>query len=103
ERPRREKHIREERDRTERALRRSERDYRQLFESANDAILILDAETGEILEANPKACQTYGLSREALTGRRLQSLVYDLPRCEARLQQLRREDTCLNFEETHCD
>ncbi|MGC2324777.1 MAG: response regulator, partial [Terriglobales bacterium] len=48
----REKQIREERNQAEQALLRSERDYRHLFESANDAILIMDAETGEILEAN---------------------------------------------------
>ena len=83
------------------ALRRSERDYRQLFESANDAILIMDAETAEVLEANPKAQQTYGLSREQLIGRRLQSLVADVPRCEKRLQLLNREGGCLNFETVH--
>ena len=99
----REKHMREERQRAEQALRRSERDYRHLFESANDAILVLDPETGEILEANPKAFQTYGLPREQLVGRRLQSFTCDVPRCEARLQQFLREDTCLNFEATHRD
>jgi len=97
----REKQIREERSRAEQALRRSERDYRHLFESANDAILIMDAETAEILEANAKAQQTYGLSREQLVGRSLKSLTRDVQRCEERIQQLLREGSCLNFETVH--
>lgn len=35
------------------ALRTSELRYRRLFESAQDGILILDGETGEIIDANP--------------------------------------------------
>ncbi len=35
------------------ALRTSELRYRRLFESAQDGILILDGETGEIVDANP--------------------------------------------------
>ena len=83
------------------SLHRSEREYRHLFESANDVILIMDAQTAEILEANPKAQQTYGLSREQLLGRRLQSLTSDVPQCETRLRQLLREGSYLNFETVH--
>jgi PAS domain S-box-containing protein len=97
----REKQIREERSRAEQSLRRSETDYRHLFESANDVILIMDAETAEILEANPKAQQIYGLTREQLVGRSLKSLTRDVERCEARIRQLLREGSCLNFETIH--
>ena len=38
---------------TEEALRVSEIRYRRLFESAKDGILILDAETGKIVDVNP--------------------------------------------------
>ena len=40
-------------DVTKLALRTSELRYRRLFESAQDGILILDGETGEIIDANP--------------------------------------------------
>jgi PAS domain S-box-containing protein len=40
-------------DPTKLALRTSELRYRRLFESAQDGILILDGETGEIVDANP--------------------------------------------------
>jgi len=40
-------------ERKDLALRTSELRYRRLFESAQDGILILDGETGEIIDANP--------------------------------------------------
>ncbi len=40
-------------ERKDSALRTSELRYRRLFESAQDGILILDGETGEIVDANP--------------------------------------------------
>ncbi len=43
-----------ERKATEAALRESEENYRTIFDSANDAIMIHDAETGRILDANEK-------------------------------------------------
>ncbi len=49
----------------EELLRRSEQRYRSLFESAGEAILIATL-TGQIVEANPMACQIYGYSPEEL-------------------------------------
>jgi PAS domain S-box-containing protein len=40
-------------DRRDLALRTSELRYRRLFETAQDGILILDGDTGEIIDANP--------------------------------------------------
>ena len=48
------------------ALRQSEASYRAIFESAEDAILIHDWDTGEVIDANPKACETFGYGREEL-------------------------------------
>ncbi len=56
-----------ERNRTEQALRASEASYRALFESANDAILIFDAQTTQILAVNKMACETYGYARDEFT------------------------------------
>ena len=41
------------RQRAEHALEASETRYRRLFEAAKDGILILDAETGKIVDVNP--------------------------------------------------
>ena len=56
----------EEHKRTVEKLRSSEARFRNLFETSRDPILLLKQETGQILEANPAACQLYGYSQEEL-------------------------------------
>jgi len=48
----------------EESLRVSEMQYRRLFESAKDGILILDAGTGKILDVNPFLIEMLGYSKE---------------------------------------
>ncbi len=45
--------------------------YKQLFERTHTINLIIDFETGQIVEANPAACRFYGYSYEELIGKRL--------------------------------
>jgi len=42
--------------------------YRILFEEANDAIFLADVETGRLLDANPRACELIGRTRDAIRG-----------------------------------
>jgi PAS domain S-box-containing protein len=49
----------------------SESRYRRLFEAAQDGILILDADTGEITDVNPFLEEMLGYSREEFVGKRL--------------------------------
>ena len=53
-----------ERMRAAEALRVSEASYRAIFDAAEDAIFVHDIETGAIVDANPKACGTFGYTRE---------------------------------------
>ncbi len=53
-----------ERKRAERAMTASETHYRRLFESARDGILMLDAETGKIMDVNPYLIEMLGYSQE---------------------------------------
>ena len=57
-----------ERDELLGALRDSEERYRQLFQSESDAILLIDHESGRLLEANAAAAATYGYTIEELLG-----------------------------------
>jgi len=57
-----------DRKRAEEALRESEEKYRTLFENANNAIFISDTKTNIILDANRKAEQLIGHSREEIIG-----------------------------------
>lgn len=53
-----------ERVESEKKLRESERNYREIFNSMRDAIFILDAELAEILDINAAAEQMYGITRD---------------------------------------
>jgi PAS domain S-box-containing protein len=53
----------------EQALRASELNYRRLFESAQDGILILDANTGRINDANPFMVKLLNFSRDEMIGK----------------------------------
>ena len=49
-----------ERKRAEKDLRESERNYREIFNNASDAIFVHDAETGAILDVNISMMQMFG-------------------------------------------
>lgn len=51
------------------ALGASEMRYRRLFEEAQDGILLLDAETGAVMNANPYLMELLGFSHEQLIGK----------------------------------
>ncbi len=53
------------------AILASELRYRRLFETAQDGILILDAETGQVVDANPFMKDLLGYSQEEFLGRKL--------------------------------
>lgn len=60
-----------ERKRAEEALEESETRYRRLFETAQDGILILDADTEKIEDANQFIIDMLGFSIEEIVGKRL--------------------------------
>src|SRR4030066_53628 len=59
------------RKRIEYELQTSETRYRRLFETAKDGILLLDADTGRITDANPFLMSLLGYSHAELLGKRL--------------------------------
>ena len=63
-----------ENERSGEALQDSEKRYRRLFESAKDGILILEADTGKIVDVNPFLLHLLGYSYEAVHGRRIWEL-----------------------------
>jgi diguanylate cyclase (GGDEF)-like protein/PAS domain S-box-containing protein len=60
-----------ERKRMEQEKTSSELRYRRLFETAQDGILILDAETGQIADVNPFLIDMLGYSKNEFLGKRL--------------------------------
>ena len=60
-----------EHKRREDALRESENTYRQMFENNRAVKLLIDPETGLIIDANPAACDFYGYTRDELLAMRI--------------------------------
>ncbi len=56
---------------TAKALLNSEKRYRRLFESAKDGILILEADTGKVVDVNPFLLKLLGFSYDEMAGQYL--------------------------------
>ena len=65
-----ERSVHEEIAKLRQALEASERKLRAVFETARDAMVVLD-DDGHYLEANPAACALYGRAREEILGARV--------------------------------
>jgi len=75
------------------ALEASELRYRRLFESAKDGILILDAETGKIVDVNPFLIEMLGYSFEQFVGKAIWELGFfkDIVANEAKFAELQQK------------
>ena len=79
-------------------LRKASLDYRRIFESAHDAILILSPEKEVILNVNRRACEVYGFSREEFIGLSLEAISEDVPRGRLHVATTLERGTFYNFE-----
>lgn len=59
----------------ERAYAEVRANYELLAEKANDCILVVDMERRRVLEANPKACETYGYTLEEMKALPVEAVV----------------------------
>jgi PAS domain S-box-containing protein len=82
-----------ERKQAEDSLRDSEVRYRRLFESAKDGILILDATTGRVTDANPYIEEVLGYAPDELSGKELWQigLFQDIEESKAAFQRLQKQ------------
>jgi len=82
----------------EHKLAKSENDYRMLFESAHDAILILNPEDEVILEANERACELYGFSKSEFIGMSLETLTKNIKQGKEKISETVKNGVYNNFE-----
>jgi PAS domain S-box-containing protein len=77
----------------EQALQVSELRYRRLFETAQDGILILNADSGKIDDVNPFLTDMLGYSRKQMLGNRLWDIVpfKNVEASKAEFRELQRE------------
>ena len=82
------------RKKSEREHEASELRYRQLFESARDGILILDGDSGKIVDVNPYLIELLRYPREELIGKELWQIgtVEDISESKAAFAELQKRD-----------
>jgi diguanylate cyclase (GGDEF)-like protein/PAS domain S-box-containing protein len=82
------------RKRIEHDLEVSEVRYRRLFETAKDGILLLDADTGRITDANPFLMSLLGYSHAELLGKRLWEIgpFRDIPASQDAFRELQTKE-----------
>src|SRR3989304_1856788 len=83
-----------DRKRIEHELKASEVRYRRLFETAKDGILLLDADTGRITDANPFLQDLLGYSHTELLGKKLWEIgpFRDIAASQAAFRKLQRKE-----------
>ena len=81
------------RKRAEEALTVSEVRYRRLFETAQDGILLLHADSGEIVDANPFLEDLLGYTHDEMIGRKLWEIgpFQDVAAAQATFEKLQQE------------
>ena len=84
----------QEKAQTTKAFLVSEARYRRLFETERDGILILNAETGMVMDVNPFMIELLGYSREAFLGKKVWELGFfkDIVANHANFAELQRKE-----------
>ncbi len=97
--------LRRDRDELERRveerageLRKASLDYRRIFESAHDPILIFSPEREIVLNVNRRACEIYGLSREEFIGMSLVEISENVERGQRQVAETVERGVFYNFE-----
>lgn len=86
-----------DRKQAEEALRKSE-EYRNLFQHANDPILIFEPDHEVVLDVNEKACEVYGIARDEFLGKSLKTLTQDVERGNQNMARLLATGSCQSYE-----
>lgn len=85
------------RQRTQR-LEASEKEIRNIYDSAHDAIIVFDPEGEIVYDVNKRACQMYGFSRDEFIGMSLEKISKNANRGKAKVMETLRQGDYLNFQ-----
>jgi PAS domain S-box-containing protein len=87
-----------DRKHAEERIKQSEKDYRGLFESAQDAIVIFYPEGEIILDVNEKACEMYGYAKDQFVGMSLEKISINIKVGKQHLKNTLKAQTRYQFE-----
>ena len=79
------------------ALKSAEREYKNLFEQAHDAIIIFEPDTEKVLDINKRGCEVYGIPHEQFVGLSLKAISKNIPDGEKHVRMTLGEGILLQF------
>jgi PAS domain S-box-containing protein len=79
----------------------SEKDYRELFEFAHDAIIVFEPENEIVLDVNNQACRLYGFSKTDFTGLSLKTITKDIEKGETLVRSILLKGKLQKINTTH--
>ncbi len=85
----------------EQALEQSARDYRTVFEQANDAIIVFTSEQEIVLDVNKRACDLYGFNCSEFIGMSLETITKNVTYGRDKLDETLKRGEYVNFETVH--
>ena len=91
-------HLEEQIHLRTRRLEESERELREIFNNAHDAILVIDPGTETVLNANPRTSDIYGFPLEEFIGMSLETISKDVKRGKEKIIETLQAGDCLSFE-----
>ena len=77
-------------------------EYRNLFQNANDAILIFEVGTEIVLDVNDKACEMYGFERAEFIGKSIKEISKDVAGGETQMRRMLDNGSKHSFETIQC-
>jgi PAS domain S-box-containing protein len=86
---------------TEAALLQSEKDLREVFELAHDAILIFSPEDKRIIDVNRRACEIYQIEINDFIGLSLRAISKNVPETEEYIKETLNKGYLYNFQSVH--
>jgi PAS domain S-box-containing protein len=91
-------HLEEQIHQRSRQLEASEKELRNIFNNAHDAILVIDPQSEIVYNVNQRGCEIYGFSREEFIGMSLETISKDVRRGKKKINETLQAGECLTFE-----
>jgi PAS domain S-box-containing protein len=81
-----------------RALQASEKYFREIFENAHDAIIILDPQDEIVYDVNQRACEIYGFPRAEFIGMSMEAISRDVKKGKIKIEKTLSSGDYYHFE-----
>lgn len=85
----------------EKSLKISQEDYKNLYEHAHDAIIVLDPKTYEIIDINQRTCELYGYEKSELIGKTIDLITVDFQRAKRNIRAFLQIGSTRDLESLH--